>query len=48
MENIADADYDLAKQRCDAKTGNEKDVCVKEADAARATAAKYSDTVAED
>ena len=31
----ADADYDVAKQRCDAKTGNEKDVCVKEAKAAQ-------------
>ncbi|MEO8938566.1 MAG: hypothetical protein ABI277_00190 [Burkholderiaceae bacterium] len=33
MESVADADYDVAKQRCDAKTGNEKDVCVKEAKA---------------
>ena len=30
----ADADHDVAKRRCDAKTGNEKDVCVKEAKAA--------------
>ena len=33
--NVADADYDVAKQRCDAKTGNDKDVCVKEAKAAQ-------------
>ena len=33
MEKSADADYDVAKQRCDAKTGNEKDVCIKEAKA---------------
>ena len=32
-DTIADADYDVAKQRCDAKTGNDKDVCVKEAKA---------------
>lgn len=31
----ADADYDVAKQKCDAHTGNEKDVCVKEAKAAQ-------------
>lgn len=31
----ADADYDVARQRCDAMTGNEKDVCVKEAKAAQ-------------
>ena len=29
----ADADYDVAKEKCDAKTGNDKDVCVKEAKA---------------
>jgi hypothetical protein len=29
----ADADYDVAKQKCDARTGNEKDVCIKEAKA---------------
>ena len=33
--SAADADYDVARQRCDAKTGNEKDVCVKEAKAAQ-------------
>ena len=36
--DIASADYDLAKQRCDAKTGNDKDVCVKEAKAAQVKA----------
>ena len=30
---IAEADYDVAKERCDDKAGNEKDVCVKEAKA---------------
>ena len=30
----AEADYDVAKAKCDAKTGNEKDVCIKEAKAA--------------
>ena len=34
-EEIAEAEYSLAKERCDAKTGNEKDVCVKEAKAAQ-------------
>ncbi len=37
-KTAADADYDVAKQRCDAKTGNEKDVCVKEAKAAKTRA----------
>jgi hypothetical protein len=37
-ETAADADYDVAKQRCDAKTGNEKDVCVKEAKATQTKA----------
>ncbi len=37
-ENIAEADYDVAKQRCDAKTGNDKDVCVKEAKAVQVKA----------
>ena len=35
MEASADADYDVAKQKCDARTGNEKDVCIKEAKAAQ-------------
>ena len=30
---IAEADYNVAKERCDDKAGNEKDVCVKEAKA---------------
>ncbi|MEO8312853.1 MAG: hypothetical protein ABI520_16910 [Caldimonas sp.] len=31
---IAEADYKVAKERCDDKTGNDKDVCVKVAKAA--------------
>ncbi|QAU33683.1 hypothetical protein [Janthinobacterium sp. 17J80-10] len=31
----ADADYDVAKAKCGAKSGNEKDVCIKEAKAAQ-------------
>ena len=31
---IAEADYNVAKERCDDKAGNEKDICVKEAKAA--------------
>ena len=31
---IAEANYKVAKERCDDKTGNDKDVCVKEAKAA--------------
>jgi hypothetical protein len=31
---IAEADYKVAKERCDDKAGNDKDVCVKEAKAA--------------
>lgn len=34
----ADADYDVAKAKCDAKAGNEKDVCLKEAKAAQTKA----------
>ena len=34
----AEADYAVAKERCDDMTGNEKDVCVKEAKAAQTTA----------
>ena len=36
---IAEADYKVAKERCDDKTGNDKDVCVKEAKAAMTKAA---------
>ena len=31
---IAEADYNVAKERCDDKAGNEKDICLKEAKAA--------------
>lgn len=34
----ADADYDVAKERCDDKSGNDKDVCVKDAKAAHTKA----------
>jgi hypothetical protein len=34
----AEADYDVAKARCGAKTGNDKDVCIKEAKAAETKA----------
>jgi hypothetical protein len=34
----ADADYDVAKERCDDMAGNAKDVCVKEAKAVQVTA----------
>jgi hypothetical protein len=34
----ADADFAVAKEKCDEKAGNPKDVCVKEAHAARTTA----------
>lgn len=34
----AEADYSIAKQKCDDKAGNEKDVCLKEAKAAEVTA----------
>jgi len=34
----AKADYDVAKEKCDDKKGNDKDVCVKEAKAAHAKA----------
>jgi len=32
-KDVAKAEYDLAKTKCNAKAGNEKDVCVKEAKA---------------
>jgi multidrug efflux pump subunit AcrA (membrane-fusion protein) len=31
--DAAEADYDVAKTKCEAKTGNDKDVCIKEAKA---------------
>jgi hypothetical protein len=34
MKDVAKADYNVAKERCDDKAGNDKDVCVKEAKAA--------------
>ena len=41
----ADADYDVAKQKCQENKGNEKDVCLKQAkadrDRAKATGAKH-------
>jgi hypothetical protein len=46
----ADAAYDVAKEKCDDRKGNDKDVCVKEAKAAhtQATAdAKANKKVAE-
>lgn len=36
--DIADADYDVAKEKCKSKSGNDKDVCMKEAKAAHVTA----------
>ena len=33
IHESAEADYKVAKERCDDKTGNDKDVCVKEAKA---------------
>jgi hypothetical protein len=38
METAADADYDVAKQKCDAFNGNDKDVCVKQAQATQTRA----------
>ena len=45
----AEADYDVAKAKCGAKTGNEKDVCIKEAKAVETKAivdAKATEKVA--
>ena len=36
--NLADANYELAKEKCDDMNGNNKDVCVKEAKAAKTAA----------
>jgi len=38
MVDIADAEYEVAKEKCDDRAGNDKDVCVKEAKAAKAAA----------
>jgi len=40
MSMKADADYKAAKMACDAKTGADKDKCMKDADAAHAKAMK--------
>ena len=37
-KNVAKAEYDLAKTKCNAKAGNDKDVCIKEAKAIEARA----------
>jgi hypothetical protein len=44
-EARADADYDVAKEKCDDMSGNQKDVCVKQAKAAH-TKAKADSKVA--
>lgn len=36
----AEAEYEAARERCDDRTGNMKDICVKEAEAARDAAAE--------
>ena len=35
QKDIADADYDVAKAKCNSMAGNDKDVCVKQAKAAK-------------
>ncbi len=37
-KTIAEADYDVAKEKCKALTGNDKDVCIKEAKSAKIAA----------
>ena len=37
-KKIAEADYAVAHEKCDALTGNDKDVCIKEAKAAKVAA----------
>ncbi|MES2070524.1 MAG: hypothetical protein V4488_09265 [Pseudomonadota bacterium] len=37
MIDIADAEYAVAKEKCDDKAGNDKDVCIKEAKAIKET-----------
>jgi hypothetical protein len=37
-KDIADADYAVAKAKCDGAAGNEKDVCIKQAKAAKVAA----------
>jgi hypothetical protein len=50
VHEIAEADYKVAKERCDDRTGNDKDVCVKVAKAAlvRAKADSKATRVATD
>lgn len=44
QEEYADADYKVAMTKCDALTGNDKDVCKKEAKAAKVAALENSKT----
>lgn len=44
----AEADYDVARERCDDLAGNKKDVCVKEAKAASGKASEARKDAAED
>jgi len=44
QEEYADADYKVATTKCAALTGNDKDVCKKEAKAAKVTALENSKT----
>ena len=49
-KQVAKAEYDLAKVKCDAKAGNDKDVCVKEAKALEVRAledAKAGNTISD-
>ena len=49
-KQVAKAEYDLAKTKCDAKAGNDKDVCVKEAKAIEVRAledAKVGNTISD-
>ncbi|MBI4696408.1 MAG: hypothetical protein HY749_20560 [Gammaproteobacteria bacterium] len=38
MTTRADGDYKVAKEKCDAKAGNDKDICLKDAEAAHTKA----------
>jgi hypothetical protein len=44
QEEYADANYKVAMEKCEALTGNDKDVCKKEAKAAKVTAVENSKT----
>lgn len=48
VEENAEADYMVAKARCGAKSGNDKDVCVKEAKAAEKSAKAEAKKTSED